>query len=108
MPKVSFEIDDEFIDGLSLTRMSRAFNGGKWEAHVSHRIGSVKDDFGRPLGKYTSGKGYGDTAETALADAMIKFDENVTATLAEQNAKPPQPPKGLTKDEDDLFKLLDL
>jgi hypothetical protein len=106
--KLNLEIDDEFIDGLSISRNAKAADGGKWEVFVCHRIGSVKDNYGRAIGRYTSGKAVEPSLEEAFLRANNALNRNVRERIAEQNASPPQPSKGLSSEEAALFKLLDL
>lgn len=108
MTSINLTIDDEFIDGLSISRNAKAADGGKWEVFVCHRIGSVEDQFNRPIGRYTSGKAVDLDLNFAYATAVSRLEDNVHQRIAEQNASPPQQSKGMPSEEADLFKLLDL
>jgi hypothetical protein len=107
MTEISLKIDDSLIDGLTVHRNSVHFDG-KWEIFLSHKIGSVKDNFGRPIGKYCSGKGVDKNLYLAHTYAIAELELKVEQQLALQNASPPQPSAGLSTEEEDLFKLLDL
>jgi len=106
MTQFTFEIDESLIDSIGISRMS-SYGLNRWEVFLAHRIGSVKDDFGRPLGKYISGKGSHANFEAAMEEANLALAVNVKRALEEQNLKIPATPKGLSE-ENDLFKLLDL
>lgn len=106
MTILSLQINDELIDGISIRRNSYHFDGGKWEVHLSHRIGSIKDQFDRPIGKYTSGKGIAPRAEDAAWLAQQDLLKKLDDVLDEQNARPPQASRGLPSDEAELFSIL--
>lgn len=109
MTQFPVSINDELIDSVGFTRLSSHFRN-EWEVFLTHRIGSVKDAFQRPIGRYTSGKGVHADFLTAYELAVADLNEKVAKALAEQNAKPPgaSPALSLKTDDADLLKLLDL
>lgn len=106
--QINLEIPDERIDGISLRRNSVAFDGGKWEVYLSHRFGSVRDQYGRILGPWVAGKGVDLDISKALSLALAAFEDAIEAKLAEQNASPPKAPPSLASGEAELFSLLGL
>lgn len=113
MTMIELNIYDAEIDGFTIRKRAKAA-GGLYEVHLSHRIDSAHDYFGRPLGSYVSGSAVGEDLVSTYLEAHKAMQLTVMDMLHKQNNSPPSAEPKLSLvvpssgEVDDLLNLLEL